>query len=131
MDESCGFVRRKRERVYIYTAIGVTKSNKYYYFYHISKDKSSGALFHFKDDLPNIANVKKVYCDGNLAYNNIFGKKATMKKLKKTNVIENLHSQMRDKISYLVRKTKAHAKSLHWLDERLAMFFMDKNLNLG
>ena len=35
---------------------------------------------------------------------------------------------MRDKISYLVRKTKAHAKSFEWLDYRLAMFFLNLNL---
>jgi len=51
-----------------------------------------------------------------------------MKKSKKTNIIENLHSQMRDKISYLVRRSKAHAKSSEWLDNRLAWFFVNKNL---
>jgi len=35
---------------------------------------------------------------------------------------------MRDKISYLVRKTKAHAKSFEWLNQRLAMFFVELNL---
>jgi len=113
MDELYSFVKRKRNRVYIYTAIGVTKNNQYFYFYYISKEKSSGALFNFKDDLPNIERINTIYCDGNLAYNNIFDKKATMQKSKKTNIIEeNLHSQMRNKISYLVRKTKAHSKSL-------------------
>jgi len=47
-----------------------------------------------------------------------------------TNKIENLNSQLRDKISYLVRKTKAHAKSAEWLDYRLAIFFNAKNLRL-
>jgi len=32
---------------------------------------------------------------------------------------------MRDKISYLVRKTKAHTKSFEWLDYRLALFFFN------
>ena len=45
-----------------------------------------------------------------------------------SNVVENLNSQMRDKISYLVRKTKAHSKSFEWLDYRLAMFFLNLNL---
>ena len=35
---------------------------------------------------------------------------------------------MRDKISYLVRKTKAHSKSFDWLNKRLAMFFVELNL---
>jgi len=35
---------------------------------------------------------------------------------------------MRDKISYLVRRTKAYAKSFEWLDNRLAMFFLNLNL---
>jgi len=35
---------------------------------------------------------------------------------------------MRDKISYLVKKTKAHAKSFEWLNRRLAMFFIELNL---
>ena len=54
--------------------------------------------------------------------------KASQKKSKYTNLVENLNSQMRDKISYLVRKTKAHAKSFEWLDNRLAMFFVNLNL---
>ena len=36
-----------------------------------------------------------------------------------------------DKISYLVRRTKAHAKSYEWLDNRLAWFFANKNLEGG
>ncbi|WP_456485460.1 hypothetical protein [Hydrogenimonas sp.] len=47
-----------------------------------------------------------------------------------TNKIENLNSQLRDKISYLVRRSKAHAKSVEWLDYRLAIFFNAKNLGL-
>jgi len=37
--------------------------------------------------------------------------KQVKKKSKYTNLVENLNSQMKDKISYLVRKTKDHAKS--------------------
>jgi len=90
-----------------------------------SFDKGSGALFNFKDDLPN---VSKVYTDGHYSYNVIFGNKVTMQKSKVTNVIENLNSQIRDKISYLVRRSKAHAKSFEWLDNRLAWFFVNKNI---
>jgi hypothetical protein len=35
---------------------------------------------------------------------------------------------MRDKISYLVIITKAHSKSFDWLNQRLAMFFVELNL---
>jgi len=58
----------------------------------------------------------------------MYGEKATQKKSKFTNIVENLNSQMRDKISYLVRKTKAHSKSFEWLDNRLAMIFVNLNL---
>ena len=47
-----------------------------------------------------------------------------------TNKVENVNSQLRDKISYLVRRTKAHAKSEEWLNYRLAIFFNDKNFSL-
>jgi len=47
-----------------------------------------------------------------------------------TNKIENLNSQLRDKISYLVRRTKAHTKSPQWLDYRLVIFFNAKNLGI-
>ena len=58
----------------------------------------------------------------------MYGEKTTQEKSKFTNLVENLNSQMRDKISYLVRKIKAHAKSFEWLDNRLAMFFLNLNL---
>ncbi len=45
-----------------------------------------------------------------------------------TNIIKNLNSQFRDKVSSFVRRSKAHAKSFDWLDKRLAIFFVDKNL---
>ena len=127
MDEMYTFVHRKRKKVYIWTAIAVTRTNRYLYFYHLSRDKGAGALWNFKDDLPN---TPKVYTDGHYSYNAIFGDKATMQKSKVTNVIENLNSQIRDKISYLVRKSKAHAKSFDWLDKRLAWFFVNKNIGM-
>ncbi len=44
------------------------------------------------------------------------------------NIIENLNSQLRDKVSYLVRRSKAHAKNELWLNYRLARFLNNKNL---
>ncbi len=43
-----------------------------------------------------------------------------MQKSKMTNIIENLNSQIRDKIYYLIRRSKAYVKSFTWLDNRLA-----------
>ena len=51
-----------------------------------------------------------------------------MRKSRITNIIENLNSQLRDKISYLIRRRKAHTKSYEWLDNHLAWFFTNKNL---
>ena len=91
-----------------WTSIAVTSTGKYFYFYHLSKRKTAYDLFEFHLDLPNTENV---YSDGNFSYDKVYGSKAIMKKSKITNIIENLNSQIRDKISYLVRRSKAHAKS--------------------
>ncbi len=125
MDELYTFIGKKRKRYYLWTSIAVTSTKKYFYYYHLSKNKDSGALFNFNEDLPK---VDKVYTDGCFSYDRIYGDKATLEKSKMTNIIENLNSQLRDKVSYLVRRSKAHAKSFDWLDKRLAIFFVDKNL---
>jgi len=125
MDELYTFVRKKTRRLYVWTSIAVTPTGKYFYFYHLSKYKDAGALYTFNQNLPK---VDKVYTDGYFSYDKIYGNKATLEKSKMTNIIENLNSQLRDKISYLVRRTKAHSKSFDWLDKRLAIFFVDKNL---
>ena len=125
MDELYTFVEKKGIRAYVWSAVGVTKTKKKFYFYFLSKKKDINSLLSFNFDLPK---VKKYYTDGHFAYSNVYGKKATQKKSKFTNIVENLNSQMRDKISYLVRRTKAHTKSFEWLDNRLAMFFVNLNL---
>lgn len=125
IDELYTFIGKKRRKYYLWTAICVTQTGRRFYFYHLSKEKSAGALFIFNQDLPK---VQKVHCDGHFGYQVVYGDKATMQKSKITNIIENLNSQIRDKVSYLVRRTKAHAKSARWLDRRLAMFFVNKNL---
>ena len=127
MDELYTFIGKKTKRYYVWTSMAFTSTGKKFYFYHLSKNKDAGALFNFNQDLPII---NKVYTDGCFSYDKIYGSKATLEKSKMTNIIENLNSQLRDKISYLVRRTKAHAKSFHWLDNRLALFFSHKNLNL-
>ena len=125
MDELFTFYRNKSNKAYLWTSIAVTTTGKYFYFYHLSKRKTAYDLFEFNLDLPN---TEKVYSDGNFSYDKVYRSKAIMKKSKITNVIENLNSQIRDKISYLVRRSKAHAKSFDWLDKRLAIFFVNKNL---
>jgi len=125
LDELYTFYKKKDNRVYIWSAVGVTKTGRKFYFYFLSKKKNIESLLSFNFDLPK---VKKYYTDGHFAYSNVYGKKASQEKSKYTNLVENLNSQMRDKISYLVRKTKAHAKSFEWLNRRLAMFFVELNL---
>ena len=115
LDELYTFIKNKQNRVYIWSAVGVTKTGRKFYFYFLSKNKNIKSLLSFNFDLPK---VEKYYTDGHFAYENVYGVKASQKKSKYTNLVENLNSQMRDKISYLVRKTKAHSKSFEWLDNR-------------
>jgi len=125
LDELYTFYRKKDNKVYVWSAVGVTKTGRKFYFYFLSKKKNIDSLLLFNFDLPK---VERYYTDGHFAYSNVYGDKASQKKSKHTNLVENLNSQMRDKISYLVRKTKAHAKSFKWLNQRLAMFFVELNL---
>ena len=125
LDELYSFIGNKNNRVYVWSAVGITNTGKKFYFYYLSKKKNVDSLLTFNFDLPK---VDKYYTDGHFAYSNVYGDKATQTKSKFTNIVENLNSQMRDKISYLVRKTKAHSKSFDWLNKRLAMFFVELNL---
>lgn len=51
---------------------------------------------------------------------------ATLKHTEITDIIENLNSQLRDKISHIVRRTKDNAKSTL----RLNYLFISKNIGL-
>jgi IS1 family transposase len=113
LDELYTFYGNKGNRVYIWSAVGVTKTGRKFYFYHLSKRKDIDSLLSFNFDL---LKVYKYYTDGHFAYSNVYGNKASQQKSKFTNIVENLNSQMRDKISYLVRRTKAHSKSFDWLN---------------
>jgi IS1 family transposase len=125
MDELFTFIGEKFNRYYVWTAMLFTTTGKPFYYYRLSKHRSADELFEFNLDLPK---VNGVFCDEAFAYDKIYGSKAIQAKGVMTNIIENLNSQMRDKIAYLVRRTKAHAKSAEWLDYRLARFFINKNL---
>ena len=127
MDELFTFVHAKSNRYYVWTAIAYTKTGKPFYFYRLSKHRNTDELFEFDLDLPK---VKRVYSDEAFAYDAMYAEKSIQGKGAMTNKIENLNSQLRDKISYLVRRTKAHSKSVKWLDYRLAIFFNAKNLGL-
>lgn len=127
MDELYTFISNRQNRYYVWTSIAVTPTGKKFHYYHLSHRKTVDDLFEFNLHLPQ---TNRVYTDENFSYKNIYGAKAIQEKSAMTNIIENLNSQLRDKISYLVRKTKAHSRSEQWLDYRLAIFFNAKNLGL-
>ena len=62
---------------------------------------------------------KKYYTDIHFTHSNASGKQAFKAKSKYTNLVENLNSQMRNKISYIVRKTKSYANSFNDLMKNL------------
>ena len=108
MEELYTFIHRnKSKKYYVWTFIGVTSTGKKFYFYHLSKRKTVEELFNFNLDLPK---VDRVYSDENFSYHNIYGDKVIQKKPVIINIIENLNSQLRDKVSYLVQRIKAHTK---------------------
>jgi IS1 family transposase len=125
MDELFTFVGNKHNRYYVWASMIYTPTGKPFYFYRLSHHRTADELFEFEVDLPK---VDEVYADEAFAYDKIYGDAVHQGKNGMTNKIENLNSQMRDKISYLVRRSKAHAKSALWLNYRLARFFNQKNL---
>ena len=127
MDELYTFITSKSNKYYVWTALAYTQTGRAFYFYRLSKHRTVDELFEFDLDLPK---VKRVYSDEAFAYDAMYADKVIQGKGAMTNKIENLNSQLRDKISYLVRRTKSHSKSAKWLDYRLAIFFNAKNLGL-
>ena len=69
MDELFTFVKRKRDRYYIWTAIAYTKSGKPYYFYRLCKQRDAQELFEFKLTLPK---TKRVYSDEAFSYESVY-----------------------------------------------------------
>jgi IS1 family transposase len=124
IDELYTFVQKKSDKSYVWSAIAVDTNGKKHYYYHLSKKKDNKALIEFKKQLPE---VKKVYCDGNISYNSIFGDKATMKKSVFTNLIESLNNSLRSSISYLTRRSNKHSKCFTHLNRKLANFYNLKN----
>jgi len=125
MDVLFTFVGKKSNKNYVWTAMAYTKRGKPFYFHRLSERRTSSELFEFDLDLPK---VEYFFCDEAFSYDKIYGNAAIQEKGAMTNRIENLNSQLRDKIAYLVRRSKAHAKSEAWLNFKLARFFINKNL---
>jgi IS1 family transposase len=71
LDELYTFYGNKGNRVYIWSAVGVTKTGRKFYFYHLSKRKDIDSLLSFNFDLPK---VDKYYTDGHFAYSNVYGR---------------------------------------------------------
>ena len=125
MDELFTFVGNKQNRYYVWTAMAYTQTGRPFYYYRLCPNRTTEELFEFDLDLPK---VDHVFCDEAFTYDKMYADKAIQAKGAMTNIIENLNSQLRDKIAYLVRRTKAHSKSADWLDYKLARFFIHKNL---
>jgi len=120
-------IKSRKNKRYIFTFIVELKRNKErYYGFHIGNNNSS-ELFNIINEYFNFKYIDNVFCDGNIAYDKYFGSKATCQKSSFTNLIENLNSQLRDKIAGLVRKTKAHYKIQNSMNFDLQNFFNDKN----
>jgi len=80
LDELYTFYKRKDNRVYIWSAVGVTTTGRKFYFYFLSKKKDIESLLSFNFDLPK---VEKYYTDGH-AYSNVYGDKVSQEKSKYT-----------------------------------------------
>ena len=84
MDELYTYIGSKRKKYYLWTSMAFTKTGKKFYYYYLSRHKSTQALFLFNQQLPYI-NI--VYADGNFAYDSVYGNKAIQEKSATTNII--------------------------------------------
>ncbi len=57
MDELYTFIGKKRKKYYLWTSIAVTSTKRYFYYYHLSKNKDARALFTFNEDLPKVNKI--------------------------------------------------------------------------
>lgn len=89
LDELYTFYGKKENKIYAWRAVGVTKIGRKFYFYHLSKRKNIDSLLSFNFTLPK---VEKYYTEGHFVYLNVYGKKASQRKSKYTNFVENLNS---------------------------------------
>lgn len=123
IDEIYSYENRKNNRVYIWTAIGFNERGEKLCFAHVDRSKGDFGLLNFCARLPR---ANQIFCDGNIAYRNIFGSQAIVGKGIKTNLVESLNSQLRQYVSRLRRKTKAYAKSMKALEETVHAALIQK-----
>ena len=71
LNELYTFYKKKDNRVYIWSAVGVTKTRRKFYFYFLSKKKNINSLLSFNFNLPK---VEKYYTDGHFAYSKAHAK---------------------------------------------------------
>ena len=64
LNELYTFVKKKNNRVYVWTAVGITKTKRKFYFYYLSKNKNANALFNFNLDLPKVGRIlfRRTFC---------------------------------------------------------------------
>ncbi len=77
MDELYTYIKSKKKRYYVWTSMAFTKTGKRFYFYYLSKYKTTQALFFFNKNLPK---VNRVYSDGNFAYDSVYANKVIQEK---------------------------------------------------
>jgi len=71
LNELYTFYKKKDNRVYIWSAVGVTKTGRKFYFYFLSKKKNINSLLSFNFNLPK---VEKYYTDRHFAYSKAHAK---------------------------------------------------------
>ncbi len=116
-DEIYSFIGKKRQRVYIYTAIGITDMRYCVRFAAVFYGCNSGSLMRFLDMPPRATHY---FTDGAQMYGAVLGRKVQQGKGPITNLIESFNSQIRQYVSALRRKTKAYAKTKEGLEQQLA-----------
>jgi len=54
LDEPYTFYGKKENKVYVWSAVGITKTERKFYFYFLSKKKDIESLLSFNFDLSNV-----------------------------------------------------------------------------
>ena len=123
LDEIYTFIGRKRDRWYVWTALGFSPSGEKLAWFHVDRSHGTDGLCTFLQDLPA---ARVFFSDENPAYLGWLGPRSCPGKGVNTNLVESLNSQVRQYVSRLRRKTKAYAKKLDPLLGSLAMAFIGK-----
>jgi hypothetical protein len=51
IDELYTYISNKQKKYYVWATVAITKTGKKFYYYYLSKNKSTQALFLFNQDL--------------------------------------------------------------------------------